>query len=69
MKFSIMDTDGEARRGRLAFGRGIVDTPAFMPVGTLGSVRTVAPGEVRDSGAQIILGNTFHLMLRPGTDV
>ena len=69
MKFSVMDTDGEARRGRLAFGRGSVETPAFMPVGTLGSVRAVAPGEVRDCGAQIILGNTFHLMLRPGTDV
>jgi len=69
MKFLVMDTDGEARRGRLTFGRGSVDTPAFMPVGTLGSVRAVAPGEVRDCGAQIILGNTFHLMLRPGTDV
>jgi len=69
MKFSLTDTDGDARRGQLIFPRGTIDTPAFMPVGTLGSVRAVAPDEVRQTGAQIILGNTFHLMLRPGTEV
>ena len=69
MQFSLKTTDGAARRGTLQLAHGAVETPAFMPVGTLGSVRAVAPGEVRDCGAQIILGNTFHLMLRPGTDV
>jgi len=69
MKFELMGNDGLARRGRLIFERGVVDTPAFMPVGTYGTVKAVTPEEVKASGAQIILGNTFHLMLRPGTEV
>ncbi len=69
MNFELLATDGAARRGRLAFPRGTVETPAFMPVGTYGSVKGVLPGQVRDLGAEIILGNTFHLYLRPGLDV
>lgn len=69
MKFEIHKTAGLARNGILTFRRGKVRTPAFMPVGTYGSVKSVTPDEVRESGADIILGNTFHLMLRPGTDV
>jgi len=69
MKFELLGTDGAARRGRLVFARGAVDTPAFMPVGTYGTVKAMTPEELRDVGAQIILGNTFHLMLRPGTEV
>ncbi len=66
MKFELLKTSGAARRGRMSFARGTVETPAFMPVGTYGSVKAVTPEEVRASGAQILLGNTFHLMLRPG---
>jgi len=62
-------SDGSARCGQLSFRRGKVQTPAFMPVGTYGSVKSVTPEEVAQSGAEIILGNTFHLMLRPGTQV
>jgi queuine tRNA-ribosyltransferase len=69
MEFVIESSDGQARRGRLVLDRGVVDTPAFMPVGTYGTVKAMTPEEVRTSGAQIILGNTFHLMMRPGTDV
>ena len=69
MKFELMHTEGAARRGRLTFGRGVVDTPAFMPVGTYGTVKAMTPEELREVGAQIILGNTFHLLLRPGTEV
>ncbi len=69
MKFYLDTIDGKARRGRLEFERGIVDTPAFMPVGTYGTVKAMTPEELTDIGAQIILGNTFHLMLRPGTDI
>ncbi len=69
MKFLLHATDGDARLGRLEFSRGVVDTPAFMPVGTYGTVKAMTPEELEQSGAQIILGNTFHLMLRPGTDV
>jgi queuine tRNA-ribosyltransferase len=69
MRFEITEHDGQARRGRLAFSRGVVDTPAFMPVGTYGTVKAMTPEEVADSGAGIILGNTFHLMLRPGVDI
>jgi queuine tRNA-ribosyltransferase len=68
MKFTVKATDGYARRGELEFRRGRVQTPAFMPVGTYGSVKSVTPEEVTASGAEIILGNTFHLMLRPGTE-
>jgi queuine tRNA-ribosyltransferase len=69
MQFELLKTEGKARRGRLHFARGIVDTPAFMPVGTYGTVKTMTPEEVKATGAQIILGNTFHLMLRPGTEI
>jgi queuine tRNA-ribosyltransferase len=69
MKFELMKTCGKARRGRLIFERGVVDTPAFMPVGTCGTVKAMTPEEVKATGAQIILGNTFHLWLRPGTDI
>jgi queuine tRNA-ribosyltransferase len=69
MKFELFKTDGAARRGRLTFERGTVETPAFMPVGTYGTVKAMTPEELRGIGAEIILGNTFHLMLRPGTDV
>ena len=69
MKFTVKTTDGPARRGQLLFDRGTVETPAFMPVGTYGTVKAMLPEAVRDSGAEIILGNTFHLMLRPGTGV
>ena len=69
MKFSCSQMDGLARRGQLVFDRGMVETPAFMPVGTYGTVKAMTPEEVSGTGAQIILGNTFHLMLRPGTDI
>jgi len=69
MQFELLKTDGEARRGRLVFDRGTVETPAFMPVGTYGTVKAMTPEAVRDTGAEILLGNTFHLMLRPGTEV
>jgi queuine tRNA-ribosyltransferase len=69
VKFSVLATDGAARRGRLELARGSVETPAFMPVGTYGAVKTLTPDEVRASGAGILLGNTFHLWLRPGLEV
>ena len=69
MNFQLIQTTDQARRGRLTFARGIVETPAFMPVGTYGTVKAMTPEELRDTGAEIILGNTFHLMLRPGTEV
>jgi queuine tRNA-ribosyltransferase len=69
MEFSLQQTDGLARRGELRFSRGKVDTPAFMPVGTYGTVKAMTPEELSGIGAQIILGNTFHLMLRPGTAI
>ncbi|MFT6639909.1 MAG: queuine tRNA-ribosyltransferase, partial [Flavobacteriaceae bacterium] len=67
--FELKGTDGDARRGQLNFARGSVQTPAFMPVGTYGTVKSVTPEEVREVGAEILLGNTFHLWLRPGTDI
>lgn len=69
MKLTIEKTTGQARRGTLRLRRGTVRTPGFMPVGTYGTVKSVTPEEVVTSGADIILGNTFHLMLRPGTQV
>ncbi len=69
MKFEVLTRSGAARNGVLTFRRGSVKTPAFMPVGTYGTVKSVTPEEVAADGAEIILGNTFHLMLRPGTDV
>ena len=69
MKFELQTTDGDARRGRLTFDRGVVETPIFMPVGTYGTVKALTPEDLTELGAQIILGNTFHLMLRPGMEV
>jgi queuine tRNA-ribosyltransferase len=69
MEFSVKATDGQARLGEMRFPRGLVRTPAFMPVGTYGSVKGLNPQQVADTGADILLGNTFHLMLRPGTDI
>src|SRR4029453_15254808 len=69
MRFSILATSGAARRGRLELAHGAIDTPAFMPVGTYGSVKAMRPDELVALGAQIVLGNTFHLWLRPGLDV
>jgi len=66
MQFERLARDGSARRGRLTFPRGTVETPTFMPVGTYGSVKAMTPVNLREIGAQIILGNTFHLYLRPG---
>ncbi|HJP04455.1 MAG: tRNA guanosine(34) transglycosylase Tgt [Chromatiales bacterium] len=67
-RFELICGDGAARRGRLHFPRGTVETPAFMPVGTYGAVKTLTPEELEGLGAEIILGNTFHLMLRPGPE-
>ena len=69
MQFDLLHTDGVARRGQLRFARGSIQTPAFMPVGTYGTVKAVDPSDIEALGAEIILGNTFHLMLRPGTEV
>ena len=69
MEFKLINTDGHARRGRLTFARGMVETPIFMPVGTYGAVKSLTPEDLTGVGAQIILGNTFHLMLRPTTAV
>jgi queuine tRNA-ribosyltransferase len=67
--FELLATDGAARRGRLTTRHGLVDTPAFMPVGTQGAVKSLSPDDVREAGAQIVLGNTYHLLLRPGPDL
>src|SRR3989442_15663309 len=69
MKFSITHRTDSARRGVLELAHGRVDTPAFMPVGTYGTVKAMSPEELRASGTQIVLGNTFHLWLRPGLEV
>ncbi len=69
MKFTVTHRDGAARRGRLELAHGTVDTPVFMPVGTYGTVKAMSPEELHGLGAQIVLGNTFHLWLRPGTEV
>lgn len=69
IQFERLAQDNNARRGRITFTRGIVDTPAFMPVGTYGTVKAMTPEELEGMGAHIILGNTFHLMLRPGTEI
>ncbi|MCU7959408.1 MAG: tRNA guanosine(34) transglycosylase Tgt [gamma proteobacterium symbiont of Bathyaustriella thionipta] len=68
MKFNCFNSDGKARQGQLQFARGLIDTPAFMPVGTYGTVKAMTAEELQQLGAQIVLGNTFHLMLRPGTE-
>jgi len=69
LSFELLKSSGKARRARLSFPRGTIETPAFMPVGTYGTVKAVKPEEVKALGAEIILGNTFHLMLRPGTEI
>ncbi|MFM2009542.1 MAG: hypothetical protein RIR02_1492 [Pseudomonadota bacterium] len=69
MKFTLLKKDGNARRGRLELNHGVVETPIFMPVGTYGSVKAMSPLELKEIQAQIILGNTFHLWLRPGLEV
>jgi queuine tRNA-ribosyltransferase len=69
MQFDLLRTHGHARRGRLTLNHGVVETPVFMPVGTYGTVKGVMPSALQTMGAQIILGNTFHLWLRPGLDV
>jgi len=66
--FTLLATDGMARRGRIDTSRGEIETPAFMPVGTVGTVKAMYPEQVRDTGADILLGNTYHLMLRPGAE-
>ena len=69
LNFELLKTDGHARRGRLTLNHGVVETPIFMPVGTYGTVKGVMPRSLHEMGAQIILGNTFHLWMRPGLDV
>ena len=69
MQFQLLGSDGAARRGRITFPRGTIETPAFMPVGTYGSVKGMTPRSIEELGAQILLGNTFHLWLRPGLEV
>ena len=69
MRFELLRTDGSARRGRLHLAHGTVETPVFMPVGTYGTVKAMSPEELEQTGARIILGNTFHLWLRPGLEV
>jgi queuine tRNA-ribosyltransferase len=69
MRFDLLAQDGAARRGRLTFARGAVETPAFMPVGTYGTVKAMTPEDLEAIGAEIVLGNTFHLFLRPGLEV
>ena len=69
MQFELLKTDGAARRGTLTLAHGQVQTPVFMPVGTYGTVKAMTPQSLHDIGAQICLGNTFHLWLRPGLDV
>jgi queuine tRNA-ribosyltransferase len=69
MQFELLASSASARRGRLRFARGVIDTPQFMPVGTYGTVKAMTPEELHAAGAQIVLGNTFHLMLRPGEKI
>lgn len=69
LKFELLKTEGRARRGRMTLNHGVVETPIFMPVGTYGTVKGVMPRSLEEMGAQIILGNTFHLWMRPGLDI
>src|ERR1035438_2439728 len=69
MKFTLRNIDGGARRGTLTLAHGQVETPVFMPVGTYGAVKAMSPAELHEIGARIVLGNTFHLWLRPGLEV
>ena len=68
VKYELLKTDGMARVGRIETPRGAIRTPAFMPVGTAGTVKAMYPSQVRELGADIVLGNTYHLMLRPGAE-
>src|SRR5579871_258528 len=68
LSFELLGKDGTARRGRMTTAHGTVETPAFMPVGTAGTVKAMRPEDVATTGAEIILGNTYHLMLRPGAE-
>ena len=65
MEFSLLKTSSAARRGKLTLAHGVVETPAFMPVGTYGTVKAMSPAELQEINAHIVLGNTFHLWLRP----
>ena len=69
MQFKLINTDGEARAGSLTTKHGKIDTPVFMPVGTYGAVKSLSPEDLEDLNFEIILGNTFHLWLRPGMEV
>ena len=69
MKFEVVARDGAARAGRLTTAHGVVDTPIFMPVGTQGTVKALAPDDLVAAGAPIVLANTYHLFLRPGAEV
>src|SRR5919205_4213948 len=69
LSFAVTHQDGAARRGVLSLSHGAVDTPQFMPVGTVGSVRAIAPDDLERIGVQIVLGNTYHLLLRPGPEL
>jgi queuine tRNA-ribosyltransferase len=69
MQFNVLASAGQARRGRLQLAHGTVETPVFMPVGTYGTVKAMAPNELKEIGVEIVLGNTFHLWLRPGMEV
>ena len=69
LKFEVLKTDGHARLGRMELNHGVVETPIFMPVGTYGAVKAMSPYDLHQTNAQIILGNTFHLWLRPGMDI
>jgi queuine tRNA-ribosyltransferase len=69
VRFELLSTDGLARRGRVHTAHGVVETPVFMPVGTLGTVKSLTPADLEETGTQILLGNTYHLLLRPGPDV
>jgi queuine tRNA-ribosyltransferase len=68
LKFKLLKTDGHARRGQITLNHGVIETPIFMPVGTYGTVKAMSPDELKEVGSQIILGNTFHLWLRPGIE-
>src|SRR5881296_4695100 len=69
MRFEVVASDGAARCGRLTTAHGVVETPVFMPVGTRGAVRSLAPDDLRAAGAQLVLANTYHLFLRPGHEL
>src|SRR5437762_10565318 len=69
MRFEVVASDGAARCGRLTTAHGVVETPVFMPVGTRGAVKSLAPDDLRAAGAQLVLANTYHLFLRPGHEL